>query len=174
MAVTSEPEDACFTAFKAAFTADTGLAVNALNDSSQTLGVYNSNAFLIGGFFRKGDPLEGGSPTVARIVWEATGITELDTQSFARTEGLVRLHHFTERNTPDGFGNQASPPQGSQQAVVARSRKVFHRAALTATNGWNFSTMVRKRGFQGPSSATEQHYIVEYQIVMSAGTGGGF
>lgn len=166
MAVSLEPEDAAFVAFKAAFTADNGIGVNALNDATKTTGAYNSNAYLIGGFERRGDPFLSGKPTVPRIEFEAVGFAELDTPDHARVEGIVRLHIIAERETPDGFG--------SQQTVAIRARRVYHRAALGAQSGWSFSTVVRKRPFQAPGTPKEQHYIVEYAVVMSAGTGGGF
>lgn len=170
MAISKEAEQAAFDAFSAAFIADTANA-NGLNKSTQAAGAYTSNAFLVGNatgttaaLLRYGDPKR--TRNVPRIEWEGTPSEELDTPEHARVQMLVRLRHFTNRETPTGHG--------SQNNVAIRSRQVFHRAALSATGGWNFSTLVRKRGFQGPPSEKEQQFIVEYAVVMSAGSGGGF
>ena len=170
MALTAEAEQACYDAFNAAFVADT-VNANGLNNSTQSAGAYTSNAFLIGNatggtvaLHRVGDPQN--TSNFRGIEWQAASSEELDTQSHARVQMVVRLHHYTNRNFPEGFD--------SLNAVVIRSRQVFHRAAFSATGGWNFSRVVRKRGFQAPSKEREQHYIVEYAVVMSAGSGGGF
>lgn len=170
MAVTAEAEQACFDAFNAAFVADT-VNANGLNNSTQSGGAYTSNAFLIGNatggtaaLHRKGDPQR--TSNFPRIEWEGFPTEELDTPDHARVQMLVRLHHYTNRNVPEGFD--------SQNAVVLRSRQVFHRASFSAQGGWNFSTVVRKRGFQAPAAQNEQHYVAEYAVTMSAGSGGGF
>lgn len=167
MSLTADAEDAAYSAFQAAYSGDTGTGVNALNDNSKTTGVYNSTAYLIGGFFRRGDPLPAlGSPTVPRIECEPVGFTEVDSPDHARVEGIVRMHVLSEGGTPSGFA--------SQQAVALRVRQLYHRAALSSSGGWSFSTLYRKRAFQAPRSETEQHLIVEFAVVMSAGSGGGF
>lgn len=169
MAISKEAEQACYDAFNAAFLADTG--AGGLNNATQVAGAYTSAAYCLGNatdvpsrLMRQGDPQR--TEDVPRIVWEGTTTEELDTPANARVQMLVRLHHHTNRETPDGFG--------SQDPVAIRSRQVFHRGALTASGGWNFSTLVRKRGFQAPPSGKVQHYIVEYAVVMSAGSAGGF
>ena len=171
MAITKEAEQAAFDAFEATMIADT-ISTSGLNYSIQVGGAYTSPNYLIGNgsgqttmrLIRRGDPQQ--TINFPRIEWEATPSNERDTPAHARAEFTVRLHHLCNRNTPNGFSQQNS--------VVLRSRQVFHRASLTATGGWNFSTIIRRRGFQAPGTQTEQHYIVEYQVVMSAGTGGGF
>ncbi len=170
MAITKEAEQACFDAFDAAFIADT-VHANGLANVTQSAGAYTSNAVLVGniaggsaGLMRDGDPQR--TEDVPRIAWESASSIEEDTPNHARVRMIVRLHHYTNRETPDGFG--------SQDNVALRSRQVFHRAALTTTGGWAFSTLIRKRGFQAPASSKEQHYIVEYAVEMSSGSSGGF
>ena len=167
MALTKEAEEACFDAFNAAFVADTAHA-NGLANVTLSGAAYTSNAVLLGNIVggttalsRVGDPER--TSTVPRIEWEGAASSERETMGHARVEMIVRLHHYTNRETPDGFG--------SQNAVAIRSRQVFHRAALTTTGGWTFAVLHRLRGFQAPSADTEQHYIVEYSVIMTAATG---
>ncbi len=169
MALTEEAEQACFEAFSASVDADT--TGNGLCNTTQTAGAYDSNAVLVGNItvtkpvlFRVGDPIR--NKNIPRMEWEPAFTEELDTPEHARVQMIVRLHHYANRETPRGFG--------SMNAVAIRSRQVFHRTALGAKGGWNFSTLIRKRGFQAPSLEKEQHYIVEYAVLMSSGVGGGF
>lgn len=169
MAITEEAEQACFEAFATLLDADTG--TNGLATTTQTAGAYDSNAVLVGNItvtkpalIRVGDPMR--NKNFPRMEWESVSTEEADTPAYARVRLLVRLHHYANRETPRGFG--------SLNNVTIRSRQVFHRAALAAKGGWNFSTLVRKRGFLAPSTEKEQHYIVEYAVDMSAGSAGGF
>lgn len=165
----TEADQAISDAFNAAFVADSG--ANGLNTVTQTTGAYDSPNVLLGNvtsgthaLIRRGDPK--ATKLVPRIELEVLPTGEVDAPDHARVQAMVRLYHITNRNTPNGFG--------SQNTVVSRSRAVFHRAALTAVGGWNFSTLVRRRGFQLPPTDTEQVYVAEYQVLASTGVAGGF
>jgi hypothetical protein len=168
MALTKEAEQACFDAFNALFVADT-VNANGLANVTQVAGAYTSNAVLVGNVVgvatpalaRLGDPQRTGS--VPLIEWDGQVTNEGDTMGYARAEMIVRLRHWTNRETPAGFG--------SQNPVVLRSRQVFHRAAPAATGGWTFSMLHRHRGFQAPSNDKRQLYITEYGVIMNAADG---
>lgn len=162
MAVSKEADDAIFDALNTKYATDT--TGNGLANTTQVAGAYSSNAYLRGGFARVGDPQR--TTNVPRIEVEILPTGEVDTPDHARVSALVRLIHTCERNVPNGFGSQGN--------VVRSSRALFHRASLATTGGWTFSTLERKRGFQAPSTGTQQRYIVEYAVLMSAGIGGGF
>jgi hypothetical protein len=171
MAVTKEDADALFDALSAAVADDT-LNANGLANLTQSGGAYSSNAVLVGNIngagtgislIRVGDPR--GTRHYPRLECEIF-LDAKDSPAYARSEGMFRLHLFCNRVTPSGFGQQTN--------VALRIRQVMHRKALTTNGGWYFSQIQRYAPIQLKGSDTEQHLVIPFAVVMSAGTGGGF
>jgi hypothetical protein len=163
MAVSLDPDTAAATAILALITADNDtLSAVALNNPTQTVsGTYDSANYLVGRFTRWGDPKR--SPNVPRIEVQPVTTGAVDSFGAGRFSGVVRLHIFTNRETPDGFA--------SQTAIAMRTRTVINRVTPSTAGGWTFSRLGNGRGFQAPSTDKEQHYVVEYPIQASAGAG---
>jgi hypothetical protein len=171
MAVTKEDADALFDALDALVAADTSNS-NGLAKLTQSGGAYTSNAVLVGNIdgagtgidlIRVGEPR--GTSHYPRLECEIF-LDAKDSPAYARSEGMFRLHLFTNRITPNGFGSQAN--------VAFRIRQVVHRGALSTNGGWYFSQLQRFQPIQLRGSQTEQHLVIPFAVVMSAGTGGGF
>jgi hypothetical protein len=166
MAITKTPEVAAFDAFDTLAAADSSNA-NGLAKLTQSGGAYTSNAVLIGNIngagngialIRRGDP--DGTDHYPRIEVEPLVRNRRDAAGHARVEMVVRLHYFTGGTTPAGFT--------SQNNVLLRARSVFPRVQPSATGGWTFSVLHEPRGFQVSRTPTEQHYVEEYAVTMTA------
>lgn len=170
MAITKTPDQAAFDALDALLVADTA-ASNGLANVTQVANAYSSNAVLLGNYdsaatptfrlIRRGDPKK--TTAFPRVECDVVTTNRRDTQGKARAESFVRLHYFTKRDVPNGFG--------SQNNVVLRARSVFSRVTPTTTGGWLFAPLHEPRGFQGPADDTTQHFIEEYAVTMAAAAG---
>lgn len=170
MAITKTPDQAAFDALDALLVADTA-ASNGLANVTQVASAYSSNAVLLGNYdsaatptfrlIRRGDPKK--TTAFPRVECDVVTSGREDASGKARVRAVVRLHYFTKRDVPNGFG--------SQNNVVLRARTVFPRVTPAATGGWNFSPLWEPHGFQGPADSTTQHFIEEYVVRMAAATG---
>lgn len=129
---------------RAADTGSGGLAEN--TDAEDTAVVRH--------FIRAGDPNFDERTHNWPVVKVDILHTELRSFSNRHADMLVRMHVFTQRDK--GFAGQS--------AVNARIVTVYDRASPSSQPPFSFSIMSYLRGFIGPTTGNELHYVHEFSL----------
>lgn len=126
-------------------------------------GLTNSSSIshLFGGFFRRGDPRRTSQPPW--LEYEVAGEREQDAMGRQRMDLVIRIHHFTKRDTV------FSALQGNQNSLVTRTRAVFHNVTPGGTQqGWTCNKLYRTGGQQVPDDGNFAHYVDTYLMRLNA------
>lgn len=139
-------QQALFDGAKSLFDADTGVG---------GLGNVTGSQYVIGGFFRRGDPQR--TSNIPSIEFAVAAEVERDSMPTGRVEAVVEFHVYTKRDLTFT----------QQNAIATRMRTVFHGAVPADQNGWKFSPLHRLRGVQAPAGDNLGHYVEQYGAVIT-------